>query len=122
MGLGHVRLAEFKARYLDFAPHEMRSHCYVSARSNLCFCYSLSLLRANGLQRCPGGKNKVHETAAVIQESIPEAWTRMVVMEVKEMEVNDHNRGRVTIAMKRGMNECLERTREQGKKRDGTSF
>ena len=69
------------------------------------FCYSLLLLHANGLQRCPGGKTKVHETA-VIQESIPEAWTRMVVMEVREKK----------------MNECLERTREQGKKRDGTSL
>ena len=54
------------------------------------FCYSLLLLYANGLQRCPGGKTKVHETA-VIQESIPEAWTRMVVMEVREKKMNDHN-------------------------------
>lgn len=54
------------------------------------FCYLLLLLHANGLQRCPGGKTKVHE-AAVIQESIPEAWTRMVVMEVRDMKMNDHH-------------------------------
>lgn len=71
------------------------------------FCYSLSLLHANSLQRCPGGKTKVHETAAVIQESIPAAWTRMVVMEVREMKMNDHNWGRVTIAMTRWMNEWM---------------
>lgn len=50
------------------------------------------LLHESGLQRRPGWKNKVsEERAAVIQGSIFEAWTRLVVVEMREMRMEDHN-------------------------------
>ena len=89
--MGHVRLAEFRARYLDFAPSEMRSRCCVSAWSNLCFLLLTLAASCKQFTEVPGGETKVHETAAAIQESVPEAWTRTVVMEARAMKMNDHN-------------------------------
>lgn len=81
-GPGSCQACRVQGKMLGFCSEsEMGSHCCVSAWSNSCFLLLTLAAACKQSTGCPGGK--LRSMRQLSSGNIPEAWTRMVVMEVR---------------------------------------